>query len=763
MFREKISQFWLNHKIVLFPLLLLVTSLFVANFFIDKHAAYLTGEQVFSFDYTGHIRNIAHDFNADTSVWLQTNDCVGCPDFYHYSRWYSLVNLSIFSIGSLLHIHPFLFYIFLTISVQLIAIYVSFRLLFKEVQWFAFLVTAGVFIILPVNFLYLGSGLYSFHHAFLLLSLSLAVHVLRDIEGISFKKIIRWGVLTGVVSSCFLSVSIGFLPIFLYSFLGVLIFFYRKWANTWKKIVCFSATVMGLVATLNIPVVLSVLLHGNTREFFAYHKLSLLDSFTAGVTLVPAHLQSILPIFVAVFFFVIFALLIKSNLNRKQVFLLASFYFSIAILLSGDIVYDFVFRHFPLMGSLRSLHRLVVFEEIVLLFVVYMGLTALLHTGKFLDRCIAVLFSFILIVIPGTFIKDNWGYLNKISVPDEYFQADAYLSQNSDKKIYFPAYLPFGQGINKNYSWSQVESLQATLYQNPFTGLFALPNLIMFERYPLVSQKQMEMRALFDYGNDSEKIIKAMKNFGIRYVVLDRNFLWQKNFPTFDYNKFVSNLDLVQSFGNIDVYQIKSSTKKCKKSYGEYAYGFCYAEDGQRPDYLLNLSKEDYLIETYAPEENEYVPLLVKENIYPSISDPSLQMFLINKKVAYSDVMTIDNQQGALNKERLFQKKIGAGRYNLIIPLLRVSEDQLFFKDLVLQVYADDSKVITLHPQGVKNKLDFEVIPLDLEKEAIVSLRLKGEGYLVMKNPFILEREKYNSVIKDEEWQPEIINESLTD
>lgn len=760
MFREKISKFLLDHKIVFLPLLLLAIGLLITNFFIDKQTAYLTGEQVFSFDYTGHLRNVVHDFSADKSAWLQTNDCLGCPDFYHYSRWYSFVNLFIFSIGNLLHIHPFLFYIFLTISVQLVAIYISFRLLFKEIQWFAFLVASSVFIILPVNFLYLGSGLYSFHHAFLLLSLSLAVRILRDIEEISCKKAIQWGVLTGAVGSFFLNVSIGFFPIFLYSFLGVFIFFYRKWAHSWKKIACFSVTVMGFVALLNIPVVFSVLLRGNPREFFAYHKLSLLDSFTAGVTLVPAHLQSILPILVIIFFFAIIVLLIKSNLSRKQVLLLTSLYFSIAILLSGDIVYDFVFRHFPLIGSLRSLHRLIVFEEIVLLFVVYIGLVTLLRTGKFLDRSLAILFSFILIVIPYTFIRDNWGYLNKISVPDEYFQADAYLSENSDKKIYFPAYLPIGQGINNNYSWSQVTSLQATLYQNPFTSLFAVPNLVMFERYPMVTQKQMEVRALLDYGNDSEKIVKAMKNFGIRYVVLDRNFFWQKNFPAFNYDKLVSHLTLVKSFGNIDVYQVKSSTKKCKKSYGEYSYGFCHVEQGEKPDYLLNINKEEYLIETYEPRKNKYIPLMEQKNIYPYISDPSLQMYLIDKKAIYSDVMTIDNQQGTLNGN-LFQKKIDAGRYTLIIPLVKVSDDQTFFKESVLQVYVDDRRIASLKPQGIKSGLAFEVIPFDLENEGIVSIRINGSGYLVMKNPYILEQEKYGSIIKDEEWQPNVINDPL--
>ena len=140
MFLKKIRQFLIFHKILFIPLSIIVLFVIFFNFFIDKHAAYLTGEQVFSFDYTGHLKNIVHDLVSDKSEWLRVNDCIGCPDFYHYSRWYSLVNLSIFSIGELLHIHPFIFYIFLIISVQLVAVYISFRLLFKKVQWFAFLV-----------------------------------------------------------------------------------------------------------------------------------------------------------------------------------------------------------------------------------------------------------------------------------------------------------------------------------------------------------------------------------------------------------------------------------------------------------------------------------------------------------------------------------------------------------------------------------------------------------------------------------------------
>lgn len=765
MFREKISQFLLGHKIVLLPLLLLVIGLLITNFFVDKHIAYLTGEQVFSFDYTGHVRNIIYDFSDNRSTLLQTNDCLGCPDFYHYSRWYSFVNLSIFSIGSLLHIHPFLFYIFLTIGIQFVAVYISFRLLFKEVQWLAFFIASSVFIILPVNFTYLGSGLYSFNHAFLLLSLSLAIRALKNIEILSFKKVIQWGAVTGIASSVFFNVSIGFLPIFLYSFIGTLICFYNKWISSWKKIICFSITVMSLMVILNISIVVSALLHGNSRDFFTYNKVSLLDSFTAGVTMVPVHLQSILPIFVVIFFFVVVVLLIKSNLSRKQVLLGASFYFFVVILLSGDIVYDFVFHYFPLMGSLRSLHRLIVFEEIALLFVVYKGLSTLLHTGRLRDKYLTVLFSFILIGIPCTFIKDNWAYLNKMSVPDEYFQADAYLSQNSDKKIYFPAYLPWGQTINGNYDWSKNNAPQATLYQNPFTSIFAVPNLITLERYPFVTQRQMEMRALFDYANDPEKIVKAMRDMNIKYIIFDRNFLWQKNFPTFDYDKLISHLDLTQSFGNIDVYQVKSSTKKCKKSYGEYTYGYCHVEQGERPDYLLSTSKEDYFIETYKPQNNDLLPLLVSDYMYRSISDPSLQDYLINKKVAFADVMTIDNNFSnklQVNTDAIiFRKNIGVGQYRLVIPLMEVTEDQIFFKESRLRVFVNNKKVATLRPQGTRNGLVYEMIPLDLKKEASISLQIEGNGYLVVKNPYILEQEKYNSIIKDEEWQPDVIYDPL--
>ncbi len=763
MFREKRARFVTDHRMVLLPLLLLALGMIIANFFVDKHTAYLTGEQVFSFDYFGHLRNIVHDFTADPSTLLQTNDCLDCPDFYHYSKWYSLINLSVFSIGEAFRIHPFLFYVFLTIAVQLIAVYISFRLLFEEVQWFAFLVASVVFIILPVNFTYLGSGLYSFHHAFLLLSLSLVVRVLRSIDESSYKTIFRWGLVTGLASSVFLNVSIGFVPIFLYSFLGVLIFFYRKWMHSWKKIVCFSTTIFSVMAVLNAPIVLSALLHGNSRESFDYGKVNLLDSLTAGVTMVPPHLLSLLPIFVLSFFLAIIVLSIESDLNKKQSIIFASLYFFVAILLSGDIVFDFAFRYFPLMKSLRAVHRLIVFEEIVLLFIIYTGIAALLRSAYFGRRCLVILLSFILIAVPSIFIINNWKYLNEMSVPDEYFQVDAYLAQNQDEKIYFPAYLPIGQGINDNYTWSKNDSLQPTLYQNPFSSLFSIPKTITFERYPFVNQNTMDMRALFDYSNNPDKILGAMRDFGTRYLILDRNFLWQKNFPTFDYSKITSQLMLVRSFGNIDIYQLKEATKKCKKAYGEYAYGYCHVEPGERPNYLLNMSKEEYLITSYQPQKDDLLSLLRSDviNVYHGIPSPLLEVFLTEKKVAYADVMTMETHYSdkllGATEAYLFQKEIGAGQYQLVVPILKVTKDQSFFKESVLRVFVNNKRVTTLNPQGEKNELTYEVIPLDLSKESVVSVRIEGDGYLVLKNPYILEQEKFDSVTKDGEWQPKMI------
>jgi len=360
------------------------------------------------------------------------------------------------------------------------------------------------------------------------------------------------------------------------------------------------------------------------------------------------------------------------------------------------------------MKSLRAVHRLIVFEEIVLLFIIYTGIAALLRSAYFGRRCLVILLSFILIAVPSIFIINNWKYLNEMSVPDEYFQVDAYLAQNQDEKIYFPAYLPIGQGINDNYTWSKNDSLQPTLYQNPFSSLFSIPKTITFERYPFVNQNTMDMRALFDYSNNPDKILGAMRDFGTRYLILDRNFLWQKNFPTFDYSKITSQLMLVRSFGNIDIYQLKEATKKCKKAYGEYAYGYCHVEPGERPNYLLNMSKEEYLITSYQPQKDDLLSLLRSDviNVYHGIPSPLLEVFLTEKKVAYADVMTMETHYSdkllGATEAYLFQKEIGAGQYQLVVPILKVTKDQSFFKESVLRVFVNNKRVTTLNPQGEK-------------------------------------------------------------
>jgi len=248
-----------------------------------------------------------------------------------------------------------------------------------------------------------------------------------------------------------------------------------------------------------------------------------------------------------------------------------------------------------------------------------------------------------------------------------------------------------------------------------------------------------------------------MEDNDIKYVIVDNNFLWKKNFPNFDIGKLVERITLEKSFEGLSVYKIQSPDKKCKKSYGNYAYGFCHIKEGGKPDYLINTSKQNYLLETYIPKKNEFIPLVAKKNIYSWVSDPTLQMFLINKKVAYSDVLTLDNQEMNLN-QKLFSKKMEKGTYNLIIPLLKINDTELLFVDSVLNVYVDDIKITSLIPHGPKNGIAFNSITLNLNKRSIISLGVGGKGYVIIKKPFVLSHEKYNTLLNnDNNWHPHII------
>lgn len=322
---------------------LLIVS-FVLNFFLRKNTAFLISEYVFSFDYPGHLKNIINDFRLSKEKLLETNVCNDCPHFYHYSRWYSLVVFGLLSLGRFLHLHPLIFYVFLSVGGLVTSLYFFSRILLGRVDYFPFLVASTVFILFPQRFLSLGDGS-NIVYFLLIFSLSLIFYSLREINNSTNSKILKLGMISGLFSSSFLNIGIGYLPIFLYSSFLIFLFFVKNILKDMKKTFLFLTVMTAIFVGLNLPIFLSLVIKGNSRFFSNFLKLSLIESLTARLSMASENFNNLSPAYVILFFCLILVLFLRSTLSLKNKIILSSVYFFVTVLLTGGVIYEFIFRN----------------------------------------------------------------------------------------------------------------------------------------------------------------------------------------------------------------------------------------------------------------------------------------------------------------------------------------------------------------------------------------------------------------------------------
>lgn len=411
------------------------------------------------------------------------------------------------------------------------------------------------------------------------------------------------------------------------------------------------------------------------------------------------------------------------------------------------------------MNSLRSLYRISFFQQIVIFVVIYSGLDSFLRGSNQLGRAIVIFISIILIGVPTCFIINNFSFIYEAEVPNEYFEIRKYLARDDDSKIYFPFYLPLGQSFIGNFTWAKKPSINFFWYGNPFTSLFSLSNVVRADHYPDVSSELLELRSLADYQRNSPaEIIETLRHHGVKYLIFDNNFFWQKNFPAFDLHKIPKDLKLEMQFGNIYLYNLEDKKAECKKSFGRFQFGYCHVSENEIPDYLIDVGKEDYLLERYSFRKDiQKMELLMSKSIYRNVVNPSLADYIIGKNINQSDLWTIDNSSGR-NLGYISTINLFPGKYKLVIPIIKTNIDDNFFKKTYLEVFQKNLLVTTIKPYGPKIGINYEIVDLEIEdKNEPVRLSIDSEGFLVMRTPFVIKGEEWEKIFEESEFNPKIL------
>ena len=222
----------------LFGIILITSAVaLILNIIVNPQTVFLSGESQFSFDYGGHINNIITYFIHNNNGLLHLNECSNCPGFYGYSRWVALATFIFGYFGEILHMHYFIFQMFFVVLVQVVSLYIFLKTFLKgNVSKYSFLVAATVFIILPVNLLYVGQFTFFIWYSQLLLSLSLTKYIFDRIRTASFMQGVIYALTWGSLFSLWLNIGIGFLPVIFYTMLGFGLYYHKIIIENFKKI-----------------------------------------------------------------------------------------------------------------------------------------------------------------------------------------------------------------------------------------------------------------------------------------------------------------------------------------------------------------------------------------------------------------------------------------------------------------------------------------------------------------------------------------------
>lgn len=728
----KLKSFLTPHKVIIYTILGILLLAYVINIFIDKHIAILAGEYIFSFDYLGHVINIL--FDPRSTVALDNTNCFDCPDFYHYSRWYSLFKIGYQSIGQIVFLHPFIFLIISSVIMQLVSLYIFVKVFFKKILFIPFFLAATVFIIYPYKYSLLVETHDGLLYSCLLLYSTSIVFVIRNIQNLSLRRFTLLSFVTGLLLSTFFNVNIGFFPIAFYTTLLICAWFAKRLIKNLNRSFVFLGALLLPTLAINIPLLRSLIEEGASRHYEGYLSFNSIDSFLVGLFSANADIF-VVCVYALLFIFCFFF----AALSKRQKFFLALGYLFVAVIVLGENspvnVYGWMFEHLLFLDSFRATYRLLFFEFLILFIIVYFALVRLSTAGSKM-KIVYYLISALFVFLPLYHIVTHKDYFLIFRLPDEYFEAQQYLNNFSEAKIYFPPTTNLFHSLATDYTWSDPKYSQSILlYKNPYTSLLPIHNLIQFERFPYVlSDKYLELRYLTDLHLAPEQITRAMELRDIKYVIVDKNYKWAENYPTFPIDTFIQKSKVIKRFGNLYVLELSNKSNECSKGYGTIQIDSCTSYAENTP--LHNKSKKEYTLEV-APDTISKPFTLRKNAIYTkSILDPQIHQSLIDNRVLFhKSVMQMwGNQSG------VFYTDLEKGKYSVYVQLFKYTKQTMIFGQSKLVLKKGDTAVKILSPYTDKPGMYWTEISVSVSNKTRITIDIQNKGYIILGSIPLIEK-----------------------
>lgn len=737
-----------NHKEILFIIFCIVIASFLINIFIPQNTVFFIGEYIYSFDYLGHISNILDDYR-NSGFTIDDTNCDDCPDFYHYSRWYSLVKIGYLSIGQLLHLNAFVFLVSSMICLLLIGLYIFSHSYFKNFQLIPFIIAAYFYIFYPYRFsLFVETHDGTIHSSILILA-SFFIILLSNFNKFNFKQIIVYSVMSGFFFSLFLNINIGYLPILLYLALIYSVFFLKYVTKSFKKIVIFVISFTIPIIILNIPVLYSLIRSGNSRHYENYFSFGLIDSFTSGLSLAQTDFH------VLVIICILFILsLVLSTLTIKQRFYLTALYLFFGILLLGKNspinIYGWLFNNLPLGDSLRSTYRLFFFQLVIIFIVIYHLLNWFYLRKEKASKIAFLIIISVVILVPALHIKQHSNYILKLELPNEYFIAQKYLNNLPGKKIYYPYGVNGVINLSNSYTWSNPDYAESiVIYKNPFTSLLPIRNIVQFEKYPLLSSQLLELRNLTDMQKTAKYVVEALSLRNIDYLIYDNNYLWDSIQSRIKLADLLKEINLYKKIGNLYVFKIPKSKQICNSAYGDFRINSCFSV--KNPKSLISRSKLDYILEEYSIQNSMKLPISTSSNYFRNILDPYLHRVLLDNNIFISNKML----QIESNQTNVFVRNhLKEGQYLLYLPILQINpiHSKLGLGNILIRI--NNILVRDIESYGQCSGVKWLEVPINILKDdSSFSIDIQDNGYIILNsNPIFLtliQDKKLNKMAED--------------
>jgi hypothetical protein len=520
----------------------------VVSFYIPRNLVVTSGEYIFSFDFKSHFLRLL--YNTDWKSFESYVECNNCWAINHYSPYFSIMYMGVNTLGDLLGFYPFVFYIFIQLSIQLVASHTFLKLVFKKstiISLFCIFIFLSL-ISYKVSLFSSGSW-YGVTHGLLIIYYSILIYFFRSLE-LSFKKVAFLGLIVGIILSTTFSFTANYLPFTFYTTIFLLLFYIKRIYSKPLRSLLFGISILIPLLIFLFPIYTSLLIsdYHSIRSFqLPANNEQILDAITIRQwSFAQGFVEKGL---VLVIFTLPFILFFRNSLVKfsEKLFFVSLFIFN-TILLMGNIffinVYLFIFENFPLMHSMRSSHRLYFFTIILYLFLIALWM----HTGKskelkyFWTVCLSVL-----IVISGVrTVLDRFTFA---AMPIDYFNVYEYMKSFEGSVLYLPGYLPLHNSIITTYSWAKDESSVQSIYLNPFSAYLPFDNLVSYEQYYYPEYNLVPIMSL-----DSQKFYDHLIENKIEYILYDSYFEWE-NFHEFklDEQKF----ELIQTFGKLDIFKVK--------------------------------------------------------------------------------------------------------------------------------------------------------------------------------------------------------------